>query len=264
MHSSLRKPASAGLLIVCAFFGAMVRAQETSPQKPAERPQQNSPRPTLIGPVSIGFRVGILVGHLLDGGSGRETDTTVDPFRTTETVAESTSSHVGWGPVLQINFTRRIALNVDLLHRGVGYDVTTTVTDEATDVQDAQFVSERFETVSAKFWDLTLLPRYRFGDPGKPRPYVTGGFALRSLSKERGYVTTTDDEGNVETADLDLQPAHTAVRGAVFGAGVQIHDDVGFKLELEFRYTRWFRRTFETDFANSRKHQAEILLGLTF
>jgi hypothetical protein len=77
-------------------------------------------------------------------------------------------------------------------------------------------------------------------------------------------VRTTDDEGTLETADLDVQPAHTALRGMAIGAGVQIQDDVGFKLEIEFRYTRWFRRTFETDVVNSRKHQAEVLLGLTF
>lgn len=264
MHLSRRMPASAGLLIVCAFFGSIANAQQEDQQKPLPKPPQSGPRATLIGPVSIGFRVGILAGHLVEVGSAIDTDTAVNPFRTTEVAAESSSSHVGWGPVIQINFTRRIALNVDLLHRGVGYDVTTTVTDEATDVEDAQFVSDRFETVSAKFWDLVLLPRYRFGEPGKPRPYVTGGFALRSLSKERGSVQTTDDEGTVETADLDVQPAHTVVRGMAIGGGVQIQDDVGFKLEIEFRYTRWFRRTFETDFVNSKKHQAEVLLGLTF
>ena len=264
MHSSLRMPISVGLLVVCVFFGSIANAQDDNqPKTPAKSPAAG-PRSTLIGPLSIGFRVGILVGNLVDGGSGADTDTTVDPFRTTEASAESMSSHVGWGPVIQLNFTRRIALNVDLLHRGVGYDSTTTVIDEATDIDDAQFVSERSETISAKFWDLTLLPRYRFGEPGKPRPYVTGGFALRSLSKERGSVQTTDDEGNIETADLDVEPANSVVRGVAIGAGVQIQDDVGFKLELEFRYTRWFRQTFETGFANSRRHQAEILIGLTF
>jgi opacity protein-like surface antigen len=260
-------PASAGLLVVCAFFGSIALAQQPESQQDQEKPapaRQQGPRATLIGPLSIGFRVGIQVGNLMDATSGVDTDTTVEPFRTTEVVAESMSSHVGWGPAIQLNFTERIALNVDLLHRGVGYDTTTTVVDEATDVEDEQFVSERVETVSAKFWDLTILPRYRFGERGKPRPYVTGGFALRSLSKERGYVQTTDEEGNVESADLDLQPANTAVRGMVFGAGVQIQDDVGFKLELEFRHTRWFRRTFDTDFARSTRQQSEILIGLTF
>jgi opacity protein-like surface antigen len=264
MHSSIRMPAAAGLLLVCAFFGPAASAQQESQQQPAGKAPPSGPRETLIGPVSIGFRVGTLVGNLMDGGSAIDTDTDVEPFRTTEVLAESMSSHIGWGPVIQLNFTKRIALNVDLLHRGVGYDVTTTVIDEATDVEDAQFVSERFETVSAKFWDLTLLPRYRFGEQGKPRPYLTGGFALRSLSKERGGVQTTDDEGNVESADLEVQPANSVVRGAVFGAGVQIQDDVGFKLELEFRYTRWFRRTFDTEFAGSTRQQAEILVGLTF
>jgi opacity protein-like surface antigen len=264
MQVALKLPAAAGLLIVCVIFGSIANAQQENRQETTEKSPQPGSRSTLIGPVSIGFRVGILVGHLLDTGRASDTDTTVNPFRTTEVVAESSSSHVGWGPVIQINFTRRIALNVDLLHRGVGYGVTTTDIDEATDVDDAQFVSERVETVAAKFWDLALLPRYRFAEPGKPRPYVTAGFALRSLSQERGSVQTTDDEGAVETADLDVQPAHTAVRGMAIGAGVQIQDDVGFKLEIEFRYTRWFRRTFETDVVNSRKHQAEVLLGLTF
>ncbi len=263
MHLALRMPAAAGLLLVCSFFGSIARAQQDQ-QPPAEKAEPAGPRATLFGPVSIGFRVGIVVGNLADGANTIETDIDVEPFRTTEVFAESMSSHVGWGPVIQLNFTKRIALNVDLLHRGVGYDVTTTVTDEATDVEDAQFVSERFETGSAKFWDLTLLPRYRFGESGKPRPYVTAGFALRSLSKERGGVQTTDEEGNIETADLDVQPANSVLKGAVFGAGVQIQDDVGFKLELEFRYTRWFRRTFDTDFVRSRRNQAEILVGLTF
>jgi opacity protein-like surface antigen len=263
MHLALRMPVAAGLLFVCSFLGSIAHAQDDNQQEAAGKSQPDGPRSTLIGPVSIGFRTGILIGNLVDAGSAFDTDTGVTPFRTTEVSAESMSSHVGWGPVLQLSFTKRIVLNVDLLHRGVGYDVTTVI-DEATDVDEAQFVSERFETISAKFWDLALLPRYRFGDPGKPRPYVTGGFALRSLSKERGSVQTTDEEGNFETADLDVQPANTVVRGAAIGAGVQIQDDVGFKLELEFRYTRWFRRTFDSGVANSMRNQAEILVGLTF
>jgi opacity protein-like surface antigen len=264
MYSWLRTPASAGVLIVCAFFGSSANAQEGGQQEPSERPQQSGPRATLIGPLSIGLRLGFVVGDLVDGSTGSSTDTSVSPFRTTEGSGESTSGHVGWGPTLQLNFTRRISLNVDLLRRSVGYNSTTTVVDEATEDDDAQFVSERFETVSAKFWDLAVLPRYRFGAPDKPRFFLTGGMALRSLSNERGTVRITDEDRSSETEDLDVQAANSAVRGGVIGAGIQIRDDVGFKLELEFRYTRWFRRTFETSFANSQKHQTEILLGLTF
>lgn len=264
MHSSLRTPASAVLLVVCTWFGSLARAQEGTQQAPPPKPAQSGPRSTLIGPLSIGVRMGILVGDLMEGGSSVVTDTTRNPDRTTEANGESTSGRFGFGPVVQINLTKRISLNVDLMRRSVGYNATTTVTDEATSTTDAEFVSERTENITAKFWDLTLLPRYRFGEPGKRRPYINGGFALRSLSKERGTVQTTDADGDIDSEDLDVQSANSSIRGAAIGAGIQIQDDVGFKLELEFRYTRWFRRTFETVAANSNRNQAEVLLGLTF
>jgi hypothetical protein len=263
MYSAARTPASAGLLVVYAFLGSTAGAQETSRQETQQN--QNTPRQnTLIGPLSIGFRTGIVVGNLIDGGSAIDTDSSVVPFRTTEVFSESMSSHMGWGPVVQLYLPRRFALSVDLLHRGVGYDITTAVVDEATDTSDPQIVSEVFETNRAKFWDLVILPRYHFGDPGRPRAYLTSGFSLRSIAKTRGSLTTTDEEGNIEAADQDVQAAHTVIRGLAFGAGIQVEDDVGFKLEIEFRQTLWFRRTFEIDFANSRRHQSEILLGLTF
>jgi hypothetical protein len=191
-------------------------------------------------------------------------DEDVDPPQITDVAAESMSGHIAIGPVIQINLIPRVQLNAELLLSSVGYDVTTTVTDEATEDDDAQFVSETFETTRAKFWDLNILPRYHFGPPTKPRFFVTGGVSMRSLAQERKSLTTTDAEGEVETADDDVDVAHTVIRGAVLGAGVQAQDDVGFKLELEFRYTRWFQRTFDTDFARSQRNQAQILVGLTF
>ncbi len=264
MHSSLRMSAAAGFLIVCVFFATIANAQEKSPQQAPPKPQNTGPRPTLIGPLSVGIRLGFLVGQPISGGTTTTTDTTRNPDRTTQVVGDSSSGHVGWGPVIQLNFTKRIQLNADLMRRSVAYNNKTTMGDAATSTQDAAFVSERDEFINAKYWDLNILPRYRFGQPGKARPYLTAGVAMRSLSKERGTVQTTDADGNTNSADLDVQSAHSSARGGVIGAGVLVHDDVGFKLEIEGRYTRWFQRTFETPGANSQRNQFEILVGLTF
>jgi opacity protein-like surface antigen len=264
MHSSLRMSAAAGFLMVCAVFGSIANAQEKKPQAPPPKPVNTGPRATLIGPLSLGFRMGFAVGQPVTGENSTTTDTARNPDRTTQISGTSNSGHVGWGPTLQLNFTQRISLNVDLLRSSVGYNATTTVNDEATDTQAAKFVSQRAERVTAKFWDLNILPRYRFGKPGKPRPYLTAGVAMRSLSKERGSAQTTDSNGVVDTADFSVPSSHSVVRGGVVGAGIQVHDDVGFKFELEGRYTRWFQRTFETDAVNSKRNQIEILVGLTF
>ncbi len=50
----------------------------------------------------------------------------------------------------------------------------------------------------------------------------------------------------------------------MLGAGLRLVADVGFKVDIETRYTRWGQRVIQFGGINSNQNQLEFMFGLTF
>ena len=100
-----------------------------------------------------------------------------------------------------------------------------------------------------------------------------------NIREQVSWVTKSDPEGSTDKAIRlvaaavakarylrPLEPIRVDAkdRVVVIGGGVQFQDDVGLKVDLEVRYTRWLQKTFDAGPVQSNLNQGEFLLGLTF
>nr|MCU0229415.1 hypothetical protein [Bryobacterales bacterium] len=78
------------------------------------------------------------------------------------------------GPVVQVELTSRISVEVNALMRSYRWNLTTTLSDNASGFQQSQ--SSRVGPYTR--WEVPLLGRYRFGD-GPVQPFVMAGASFR-------------------------------------------------------------------------------------
>ena len=94
---------------------------------------------------------------------------------------------------------------------------------------------------------------------------LTLGGTFRNVhSVNSGTTTTLPDVDDPTTSDIPARPSHKNVAGITAGFGFRYVDDYSFKLTPEVRYTYWTAQTFDRDSIRSRRHQVEVLLGITF
>jgi len=229
----------------------------------AGAPPSVSEDPVYVRRISFGGRLSVLTLNSMSGGTS-EVNIPTPPANFLYT-AESQSKRAGGGITMQLALSERIALNLDLLYRKIGYLSSAEIRqgiDNPTTVADERKLTTTLEQTRAKVWELPILGRYYVKDrhdPG-PRVFVEAGVAIR---KAVGVTTSTETNG----ACCDLTPTPLArqySKGGVAGAGFQVYDDFGIKVIPEVRYTRWLSRTFDTRPARSAAHQLEVLIGITF
>lgn len=229
---------------------------------------QTTPAPVPYERFAIGLRMGGLITKQVSVGSGTER-VLGNPILHFSTSAEAQQHRWVWGGTAGLNVTPRWGVNVDLLRRKLAYSHTVDVDAEDIISGEFSFVSSETIRTEAKYWEIPVLVRRYFNGPGQePRFYLQGGPVFRRVSKataqsEKFDATLPSDQQGLIT---DTTPAITQdnTTGAAAALGLQIIDDVGIKLELEGRFTRWLSRSVSVGSANSSANQAEIIIGFTF
>jgi hypothetical protein len=158
-----------------------------------------------------------------------------------------------------------LSIGADVLFRRAGYDWSAQV-HEQDDGAAGDLILGLTEQTRAEFWDFPILARYYMKPRSEQgaRTFFTGGLALRAVSGLSTIHEVTDDELVRDTDTTPVGPENSLLQGAIVGAGVQLRDDVGLKVELEVRLTRWFQHSLRSGPANSRQNQAEFVFGLVF
>ena len=170
------------------------------------------------------------------------------------------------GAVVRFDLGERFGIGGDFSYRRGGYDSVIDVSEQITDDDDGDLILNTFTETRADFWDVPILGRYYMSDRSSqgPRLFATGGMAVRFVTSVSSQTEVTDDDGVTDTDTTPVDLANDSIFGAVMGFGMRASDDVGLKVDIEFRYTRWFNPIFQTGPANSNANQADIMVALTF
>ncbi len=242
------------LLSAIWVFGA-------SAQRPAT-PAPDEPPPRRI---SYGLRGGVLFSGLVNNADSTQASSTTTPPTILTTTVDSQSWRAAIGGTIRYDLTEKIDIGADILFRRAGYDTEINLYEQ-DDGEIDDLIEGRTEQTRADFWDVPILARYYTkarGDEGT-RPFFTGGIAFRAAGNVRSTCEIIDKDLLRDTDTTPIGPAHDFAAGAVLGAGVQLRDDVGLKVDFELRLTRWFQRSLMSGPANSRQNQAEFVFGITF
>ena len=242
-------------------------AQQTPPPEPAKEKFER---------FAVGFRTGISLTDQIRGGDGTVTVDDVDPFTgnitsvaVITTGATAPNARFAWGATAQFNITPKIGVNFELMTRPVEFTTTTTNEVSSPDFLTTNFINSEARKTNARYWDVPVLVRYYpIGPSSENRPYFTGGVTIRNVKSLKATLETFDEdqfrERSGDVTDITPSPENTTATGATAGIGIQLKDDVGIKLEIEGRFTRWQQRTFAAGLANSNQNQVEVMLGITF
>jgi hypothetical protein len=170
------------------------------------------------------------------------------------------------GPTVHLQISDRWAVTLDALFSRAGYDATSTTETLPEGEEDPDFISDLHERTRVNFWDFPLLARYYLTgfqeDPS--RLYATGGVALRTVSGVDTFKERVVDDDLSDTDRTPIEPARSAVAGVVAGAGLRLQDEVGLKVDLEVRYTRWLQRAFDSNVARSSPNEGAVFVSFSF
>lgn len=228
---------------------------------------QSKPQNGVLDRISFGLRGSVLLLAVQNNRSATTLTSSSNPPLDTLEYSNNASKRFGGGPTIQFDFSPKLSLNADFLYRRLGYDAGRVVNTQATDKEKAKFVSGDYERTRGDLWDVPVMMRYYRGpveDEEGRRSFVAGGIALRTLSGIRSFNQRVNDKGLSDSTTAPATPLRSTVPGVVVGAGWQFRDEVGVKVDLELRYTRWLQRLFDARTAQSNANQAEILIGFTF
>lgn len=284
-YNSVRGPVLALSMALCLANAAAADDSEqqpapakTEPAKPADGAEKS--KAPVKSKSSLQAAEGSYVRRFSAGGSisvfgfpilpSKTRDVTINTGLSVNSKTDSTSRLVGGGVNFQATLTNRLAVNVGVVMRRLrfattdttyyGTDDTTTTTDERT-----KMIVER--GTRATILDYPVLVRYYTKNhraPGRRWFYEAGG-AFRQITAIHSIGQTTQTDGTVDCCDEQpLKPTNRMIPGYVVGAGLQMIDEFGIRFVPEIRYTRWARRTFDTQSTRMQTNQVEFVLSLTF
>lgn len=209
---------------------------------------------------SFGGRVSIVTGDMMSSETIERS--TSDPAVTTTISATSKAKRVGGGVTVQFALLDRLAISADVLYRRAGYERSLTRVEGTTTTT----TTAETESTRADYWDVPVMARFFSRGRGQtgPRPFLAAGLALRHVNGIRTLREVTRADGLSDTYETPAEPVNRNLPGLVVGGGIQLRDDVGFKIAPEVRFTRWFGRSYDDYPVRSMKNQLEVVLGLTF
>ncbi|MGC4052239.1 MAG: outer membrane beta-barrel protein [Paludibaculum sp.] len=285
-YNSVRGPVLALSMALCLAGAAA--ADDTEQQQPAPAKTEpasqaggaEKPKAPVKSKSGLQAADGSYVRRFSAGGSisviafpivpSKTNDVTINTGLSVNSKTDSTNRRVGGGVNFQATLTNRFAVNVGVMMRRVrfattdttyyGTDDTTTTTDERT-----KMIVER--GTRATILDYPVLVRFYSKShraPGRRWFYEAGG-AFRQVTGIHTIGQTTQTDGTVDCCDEQpLKPTNRIIPGYVVGAGLQMIDEFGIRFVPEIRYTRWARRTFDTQSTRMQTNQVEFVLSLTF
>ena len=181
---------------------------------------------SIIGANAQAISVGLLAGVPF-----------TDAIKTTtinSLAALPTSTNFVYGPTLQINLPKKFRIEVDALHRPVGFTLGPLL------------------NLTASEWRIPILLQYRMG-PKSFSPFIEGGVSYDHISGLSAILTTIKSGPGTL-----LNPSQASV---VLGAGIDIKIPVIRRISAELRFTRQSVAQFQ-DISNL--NQAEVLVGFHF
>lgn len=234
------------------------------------------PRVSLWRRFQLGLAMSVPVNGIIREGETRNTETVTSGKVTTTIVTtvknESTVKRVGGGVALFFDLNERFAIGTNVIYHRIGYNRTKTVESTVTAATGTETQTE-LEKTKAAYWDIPVLTRIRLAEirPLRTRVFFTGGVNSRLT---RGIDTLVDAQpvtlpgggttGASNTYHTPAVPDARTTFGPTVGGGFQWQDDTGLRLTPEFRYTRWFHRTWDRGPVRSAGGQIEFVLSLTF
>ena len=256
------------LMVTAACAGQAQTPPAPGPSQAPSRAPASTPAPVPFERFAIGLRMGGLITKQVSVGEGTER-VLGNPILHFSTSAEAQHHRWVWGGTAGLNVTPRFGVNVDVLRRKLQFEHTVEVEAEDIISGEFSFVSREIIRTEAKYWEIPVLVRYYFNRPGQePRFYLQGGPVFRRVShavaKSEKYDADLPSDQQGQITDTTPAIAQDNTTGAAASLGLQIIDDVGIKLELEGRFTRWLSRSVSVGSANSSANQAEIIIGFTF
>ena len=259
------------VLVLMAMAACAGQAQTPSAPTPSQAPSRapaSTPAPVPFERFAIGLRMGALITKQVSVGEGTER-VLGNPILHFSTSAEAQHHRWVWGGTAGLNVTPRFGVNVDVLRRKLQFEHTVEVEAEDLISGEFSFVSREIIRTETRYWEIPVLVRYYFNGPGQePRFYLSGGPVFRRVSQARAksekFDADFEDDMQGQITDTTPAIAQDNTTGAAASLGLQIIDDVGIKLELEGRFTRWLSRSVAVGSANSSANQAEIIIGFTF
>ncbi|HNY39505.1 MAG TPA: outer membrane beta-barrel protein [Bryobacteraceae bacterium] len=243
-----------GILLLAAATLVPVQAQQQAFHKKFE----------------VGIRAGYLPFDLM-----RTSESTIDYTSFTPPVAmlqRSTgqSRPATVGASLVFHFNDKWGLGVDAMYRNAGYDQfihsETIVDEDDEDDEDPVLLGYTNDRTRATFWDVPVLLRYTRSQQKRWRPKMTGmiGVSARFTTGIESYRETVDKDYFVVQTTEPVKPAHKLSPGATVGVGMEWKDEIGVRVSIEGRYTRWQNGAFKSGPTVMGRNTVEILLGLSF
>ncbi len=214
------------------------------------------------------FSFGVRAGGVPTNGmaSFEQKSSTESPALNISDFSKSAAKRFTIGPSLHFALSERAGINADFLYRRSGYDSGSTRNVRNSDGSSGDFRSGVYERTRADFWDIPVQARFYHQGPEEsgPRLFGSAGLTIRTVTAIKTFTERINEKKLSDTDTAPTQPSHKSVAGFVVGGGLQVRDEVGLKIELEGRFTRWFRRIFDTNLSRMNLHQAEVLLSFTF
>ncbi len=282
-YNSVRGPVLALGLALCLANAAAAdetdqQPAKTEPAKPAEGTEKS--KAPVKSKSGLQAADGSYVRRFSLGGSisvlgfpivpAKTKDVTINTGLSVNSKTDSTNKRVGGGVDFQATLTNRFAVNVGVMMRRVRFavtDVTYYGTDDTTTTEDERTKMTVERGTRATILDYPILFRYytkNHRTAGRRWFYEAGG-AFRQITGIHSIGQTTQTDDTVDCCDEQpLKPTNRIIPGYVVGAGLQMIDEFGIRFVPEIRYTRWARRTFDTQSTRMQTNQVEFVLSLTF
>jgi hypothetical protein len=243
-------------VVIALAAGSVMAQAQASPPEQESRPFYKR--------FSFGVRAG---GIPTKGMAGFERESSTEsPAENIKDFSKSAARRFTIGPSLHFALSDRLGLNADFLYRRSGYDSGTTRNVRNSDGSSGDFRSGVYERTRADFWDIPVQARFYHQGPEEsgPRWFASGGLTIRTVTAIKTFTERINEKKLSDTDTAPVRPTHKSVAGFVAGGGLQVRDEVGLKVELEGRFTRWFQRIFDTNLSRMNLHQVEVLLSFTF
>ncbi len=209
----------------------------------------------------VGIRAGYMPLKLM-----RNSDSDVD-YGAVSMLQRSTaqSRPATVGPSLVFRFSDKWGLGVDAMYRNTGYDQFIK-SETSPDTGDRVLLSYTNERTRATFWDVPVLLRYTRSQQKGWKPKMTGmiGLSGRFTTGIESYRENVDNKYFVTQTSDPVKPANKLVPGATAGVGIEWKDEIGVRVTVEGRYTRWQKDAFRNGPTVMNRGTVEVLLGLSF
>ncbi len=216
----------------------------------------------------VGFRVGYMPLNPVRSADETTTYSSFTPPLEMQATSKSAARPVGVGPSLVYRINNKWGVGVDAMYKNAGYDafvMTQTIVDEDDDT-DPVLYGYTNERTRATFWEVPVLLRYtKYQQKGwKPRTTGMVGVSTRFVTGIKSYREDVNKNANVYQSSQPITPAHKTTPGATIGLGMEWKDEIGVKVSIEGRFTRWQRDVFKSGPTSSTRNMVEVMVGFSF